>query len=49
LSGGFTGNFIGISAHDLDHFAGSYADFTYFKYQGKDPLDDDSLKIEKEG
>ncbi|NKD33383.1 glycoside hydrolase family 43 protein [Enterococcus casseliflavus] len=49
LSGGFTGNFIGISAHDLDHFGKSYADFEYFTYQGKDPLDDGSLKIEKEG
>ncbi len=35
LSGGFTGNFIGLCAQDLDQFSGSYADFAYFRYQGK--------------
>ncbi len=36
LSGGFTGNFIGIAAHDMNHFKGSYADFEYFRYKGRD-------------
>ncbi|MFC7681416.1 glycoside hydrolase family 43 protein [Paenibacillus sp. GCM10028914] len=36
LSGGFTGNFIGIAAHDMNQFGGSFADFEYFKYQGRD-------------
>ncbi|MNC36924.1 Beta-xylosidase [compost metagenome] len=36
LSGGFTGNFIGIAAHDMGQFAGSYADFASFRYEGKD-------------
>ncbi|GIN72574.1 xylan 1,4-beta-xylosidase [Bacillus sp. J14TS2] len=36
LSGGFTGNFIGIAVHDMNQIAGSYADFDYFKYQGLD-------------
>lgn len=36
LSGGFTGNFIGIAAHDMGQFAGSYADFSRFRYEGKD-------------
>ena len=35
LSGGFTGNFIGIAAHDMQQFRGSHADFSYFRYQGK--------------
>ncbi len=35
LSGGFTGDFIGLCAQDLDQFSGSYADFAYFRYQGK--------------
>lgn len=35
LSGGFTGNFIGIAAHDMNQFGGSYADFAYFKYTGR--------------
>ncbi|MOA07076.1 Beta-xylosidase [compost metagenome] len=34
LSGGFTGNFIGIAAHDMNSFQGSYADFHYFRYWG---------------
>ncbi|WP_150269052.1 glycoside hydrolase family 43 protein [Paenibacillus tepidiphilus] len=34
LSGGFTGNFVGIAAHDMQQFLGSYADFSYFRYQG---------------
>ncbi|CAM4268220.1 glycoside hydrolase family 43 protein [Paenibacillus tarimensis] len=36
LSGGFTGNFIGIAAHDMNQFGGSYADFAYFRYQARD-------------
>ncbi|UMV47356.1 glycoside hydrolase family 43 protein [Paenibacillus macerans] len=36
LSGGFTGNFIGIAAHDMNRFGGSYADFGYFRYTGRD-------------
>lgn len=32
LSGGFTGNFIGIAAHDMDQFGGSFADYRYFRY-----------------
>lgn len=36
LSGGFTGNFVGIAAHDMQQFGGSSADFTYFRYQGKE-------------
>lgn len=38
LSGGFTGNFVGIAAHDMQQFQGSYADFSYFRYQGKEEL-----------
>ncbi|MCH0351102.1 glycoside hydrolase family 43 protein, partial [Enterococcus faecium] len=38
LSGGFTGNFIGIAVHDLNKKRGSYADFEFFKYDGKDHL-----------
>ncbi|MNP13159.1 Beta-xylosidase [compost metagenome] len=36
LSGGFTGNFVGIAAHDMQQFQGSYADFAFFRYVGKD-------------
>lgn len=36
LSGGFTGNFIGIGVHDMDTMGGSYADFDYFHYEGHD-------------
>ncbi|MEY8445590.1 glycoside hydrolase family 43 protein [Enterococcus ratti] len=36
LSGGFTGNFVGISVHDLNKKRGSYADFSFFEYKGKD-------------
>ncbi|MNB79777.1 Beta-xylosidase [compost metagenome] len=36
LSGGFTGNFVGIAAHDMNQFEGSYADFAHFRYEGKD-------------
>lgn len=36
LSGGFTGNFVGIAAHDMQQFGGSSADFSYFRYQGKE-------------
>lgn len=36
LSGGFTGNFVGIAAHDMQQFQGSYADFSHFRYVGKD-------------
>ena len=39
LSGGFTGNFIGIVVHDMDKKEGSYADFNYFQYVGLDKLD----------
>lgn len=35
LSGGFTGNFVGIAAHDMQQYKGSYADFARFCYQGK--------------
>ncbi|RCN73677.1 glycoside hydrolase family 43 protein, partial [Enterococcus faecium] len=38
LSGGCTGNFIGIAVHDLNKKRGSYADFEFFKYDGKDHL-----------
>lgn len=33
LTGGFTGNFVGIGVHDLNVRGGSYADFDYFNYQ----------------
>lgn len=36
LSGGFTGNFIGVAVHNLDLKAGSKAYFQEFTYQGKD-------------
>ena len=36
LSGGFTGNFVGIAVHDMDRKAGSYADFDCFEYHGLD-------------
>ncbi|WP_099363532.1 glycoside hydrolase family 43 protein [Fredinandcohnia onubensis] len=36
LSGGFTGNFVGIAVHDMDKMYGSYADFDFFDYQGLD-------------
>lgn len=36
LSGGFTGNFVGIAVHDMDRVRGSYADFNFFDYQGLD-------------
>lgn len=36
LSGGFTGNFIGIAVHDMDRMGGSHADFQYFYYDGCD-------------
>lgn len=36
LSGGFTGNFVGISVNDMDRKYGSYADFDFFTYQGFD-------------
>lgn len=36
LSGGFTGNFVGIAAHDMQQFGGSSADFAHFRYQGKE-------------
>ena len=36
LSGGFTGNFIAIASHDMNQYKGSYADFDYFTYLGKD-------------
>ncbi len=38
LSGGFTGNFVGIAAHDMQQFQGSYADFSHFLYHGQDHL-----------
>lgn len=41
LSGGFTGNFIGIAAYDIGQFAGSHADFSHFRYEGKDLQQDD--------
>ncbi|WP_172196493.1 glycoside hydrolase family 43 protein [Saccharibacillus qingshengii] len=34
LSGGFTGNFVGIAVHDLEKLHGSHADFGYFRYSG---------------
>lgn len=43
LSGGFTGNFIGLCAQDLNYFSGSYADFAYFRYQGERQSFDDSI------
>lgn len=49
LSGGFTGNFIGICAQDLNQFAGSYADFAYFRYQTESQSIDDSMNIKREG
>ena len=36
LSGGFTGNYIAIACHDMNHFMGTHADFDYFTYKGKD-------------
>jgi Beta-xylosidase len=36
LSGGYTGNFIGISVHDMNQLCGIYADFDYFEYKGLD-------------
>ncbi|WP_336989670.1 glycoside hydrolase family 43 protein [Bacillus infantis] len=39
LSGGFTGNFVGIAVHDMDKKAGSYADFHYFEYEGLDSIE----------
>lgn len=33
LSGGFTGNFIGLSCQDMNRYKGSHADFVYFKYK----------------
>ncbi|WP_411345877.1 glycoside hydrolase family 43 protein [Paenibacillus sp. WLX1005] len=36
LSGGFTGNFVGIAAHDMYQFKGSYADFSHFRYEGRE-------------
>jgi xylan 1,4-beta-xylosidase len=38
LSGGFTGNFVGIAVHDMDRKGGSYADFHYFEYEGMDSM-----------
>lgn len=35
LSGGFTGNFIGIGAHDMYRTGGSFADFSGFRYEGR--------------
>lgn len=35
LSGGFTGNFIGICVQDMERFEGSYADFKYFYYENQ--------------
>ncbi|TYP78239.1 glycoside hydrolase family 43 protein [Paenibacillus methanolicus] len=35
LSGGFTGNFIGIGAHDMYRTGGSHADFAEFRYEGR--------------
>lgn len=32
LSGGFTGNFVGIACHDMNRYKGIYADFDYFEY-----------------
>ncbi|MZM07506.1 glycoside hydrolase family 43 protein, partial [Bifidobacterium pseudocatenulatum] len=36
LSGGFTGNFVGVGVHDLNKKKGSYADFSFFEYKGRD-------------
>lgn len=36
LSGGFTGNFVGIACHDMNQYKGTYADFEFFRYEGKD-------------
>ncbi|WP_165006218.1 MULTISPECIES: glycoside hydrolase family 43 protein [unclassified Enterococcus] len=36
LSGGFTGGFVGIAVHDVSKKQGSYADFEFFEYIGKD-------------
>jgi len=36
LAGGFTGNFIGIAVHDMNKKAATYADFSYFRYEGLD-------------
>lgn len=36
LTGGFTGNFIGIACQDMNQYKGCYADFTYFSYKGLD-------------
>jgi xylan 1,4-beta-xylosidase len=36
LSGGFSGNYVGISVQDLDQYMGSIAEFTFFDYLGKD-------------
>lgn len=36
LSGGFTGNFVGIAAHDMQQFGSSYADFSRFCYKGQE-------------
>lgn len=33
LSGGFTGNFIGLSCQDMNMYKGCHADFSYFKYK----------------
>ncbi|GGO04029.1 glycoside hydrolase family 43 protein [Saccharibacillus kuerlensis] len=35
LSGGFTGCFVGIGVHDMQRLHGSYADFGYFRYEGR--------------
>lgn len=36
LSGGFTGNFVGIACHDMNMYKGCYADFEYFNYKTND-------------
>lgn len=36
LSGGFTGNFIGVGVHDLNKKKGSYADFSFFEYKSSE-------------
>lgn len=33
LSGGFTGNYVGIACHDMNQYKGCYADFEYFDYK----------------
>lgn len=38
LSGGFTGNFVGIAVHDMDKKSGCFAEFDLFEYQGNDEL-----------